>query len=467
MESQCNASSISFHSARLPPLYQYLSADCIRLLTCKTTDGTSDLWSLETFERRKAPQYNALSYCWGDDVKQSSIVCNGHCIKVTCSAAGALQMLAQDNNSVKSYFWVDAICLNQDDENEKAVHIASMSEIYAEACRVVVWLGEADSESDDAIIKIRHILPILKSRDPQGRAVQNSELVDLDLPPRRHSTWYSIGRLLHRPWFSRLWPLQEIVFAKDFLFYCGTATLDWPTLRDFVYQLRTAGLLFYGVTKYEVPAKTGSIWWFVQEIQYLRKKVKTTKVPPKLVDLLGTARVRSCKEPLDRLWAVLSFMHPDLRRTILDNKLIDYSEVGKREFWKSYVEVAKIILSKYDHELSLLLLAEPHPELPNLPTWCPNLHSPGIIAGSSYVHLYSAGFQAARSPKPEPSVYQIHSGMLRVRGFRVDTVRYIVPEDWTFSSQTKLQRGPTGFAAHLLNWDSLCQSIAAKAIGKR
>ena len=142
MESQCNTTSNSLNS--LPsPLYQHLSADDIRLLSCKITDG-NPLWLLETSERRTAPKYNALSYCWGNGVKQSPIVCNGHSIKVTSSVAGALQMIAQSYTQVDTHFWVDALCLNQEDD-----------QIYAEACQVIVWLGEADSESDNAMINIR------------------------------------------------------------------------------------------------------------------------------------------------------------------------------------------------------------------------------------------------------------------------------------------------------------------------
>ena len=159
-------------------------------------------------------------------------------------------------------------------------------------------------------------------------------------------------------------------------------------------------------------------------------------------------------------------MQPNLREKILNYRSIDYSEAGKREFWRSYVEVAKIILMKHDPELSLLLLAEPHPEVPSLPTWCPNLHSPGLIVGRHQVRLYKAGFQKTRLKKPGRSVYGFHSGVLQVCGFGVDKVKYIVPEDWTFSSQIKLQRGPKGFAANLLKWDSLCRTVAAMAIGK-
>ena len=341
-----------------------------------------------------------------------------------------------------------------------------MARIYAEACQVIVWLGEADAESDDAIVNIRQILPILRSWEQHGRCLENREVIDLGLPSRVHSTWYSIGRLFRRPWFSRLWPLQEVTFAKDFFFRCGMATLDWPTLRDFVHQVQRTGLLFNGVIEYVVPWKTSNIWWFVSEVRRLRKGIQESRFLPHPVDVLDIARVRSCEEPLDRLWAVPSFMHPNLRETILDNRLIDYSEAGKRRFWESYVEVANIILIKHDPELSLLLLAEPHPEVPSLPTWCPNLHSQGLILGRQQARLYDAGFQRTSLKKPRHCVYGVHSGVLQVCGFGVDTVRSIIPEDWTFSSQTKLQRGPKGFAAHLLKWDFLCHTVAAIAIGE-
>ena len=210
------APSDGFNSPSLPPLYRYLAADCIRLLCHKTVDGTSDIWWLETFERRTAPPYDALSYCWGTDVKQPPLVCNGRCVKVTSSAAGALQMIARRHTQADAYCcWVDAICLNQDDEDEKAVHVARMSAIYAEARQAVVWLGEADSESDSAIANIRRILPILKSREQHGRMLENREIVDLGLPRRRHSTWYSIGRLLYRPWFSASGRFRRLRLRKN------------------------------------------------------------------------------------------------------------------------------------------------------------------------------------------------------------------------------------------------------------
>ena len=82
------------------------------------------------------------------------------------------------------------------------------------------------------------------------------------------------------------------------------------------------------------------------------------------------------------------------------------------------------------------------------------------------MRLYTAGFQKTSLKIPRPSIYRIHSRVLQVRGFGVDTVSYVIPEDWTFRSQIKLQRGPKGFAANLIKWNSLCQNVAAIAMGE-
>ena len=166
MKSQRNMTSDILNTTP-PPLHQYRSVNDIRFLSCEITDGTP-LWLLESFERQTATKSNALSYCWGNGVKQPPIVCNGHSIKVTSSVAGTFQMIAQSHtrNDAQVWMdevWMDALCLNQEGEHEKAVHNAQMSQIYAEACQVILWLGGADSEND-TIISVRQILPFLKSK---------------------------------------------------------------------------------------------------------------------------------------------------------------------------------------------------------------------------------------------------------------------------------------------------------------
>jgi hypothetical protein len=84
--------------------------------------------------------------------------------------------------------WIDAICINQEDNDEKGQQVQSMAKIYAKASRVIVWLGEAAGDSDHALEVIR------KAAEEQ---YTNSAI---DKPNQQ-----SIFTLLERPWFQRIW----------------------------------------------------------------------------------------------------------------------------------------------------------------------------------------------------------------------------------------------------------------------
>ena len=88
--------------------------------------------------------------------------------------------------------WIDAICINQGDEDEKAQQIQFMPMIYGQASQVIVWLGETADQSDKALETIR-----LAADD------EPSEDKPTDIQQEMNHT--AIVRLLERPWFRRIW----------------------------------------------------------------------------------------------------------------------------------------------------------------------------------------------------------------------------------------------------------------------
>ncbi|KOC14041.1 hypothetical protein AFLA70_24g004692 [Aspergillus flavus AF70] len=103
--------------------------------------------------------------------------------------------------------WVDAVCINQQDEQEKGYQIQLMPTIYSRASHVIVWLGEAADNSDRALEDIR-----LAADD-------EFSIYKLGKPPGKDYT--AILTLLQRPWFRRIWVLQEISAARSILVMCG------------------------------------------------------------------------------------------------------------------------------------------------------------------------------------------------------------------------------------------------------
>jgi hypothetical protein len=89
--------------------------------------------------------FNALSYVWGDPGITEDIFVNGHKHPVTTSLASALrcvpQHLSQSKHAAGQKLWVDAICINQADNDEKSHQVAKMGEIYSQSGLVLCWLG--------------------------------------------------------------------------------------------------------------------------------------------------------------------------------------------------------------------------------------------------------------------------------------------------------------------------------------
>ena len=100
--------------------------------------------------------YTALSYTWGGSVGAGNVVYfDGVPLNITENLQSALRHF-RDPVRWKN-IWIDAICINQSDNSEKAYQVALMGDIYRNATRTWVWLGEGDSDSDIAMEVVRSI----------------------------------------------------------------------------------------------------------------------------------------------------------------------------------------------------------------------------------------------------------------------------------------------------------------------
>lgn len=130
--------------------------------------------------------YEALSYVWGSPEKLWPISIEGDDLTVTANLHVALSHLR--DRFVERLLWVDAICINQKDLKERERQVQSMAKVYAKATRVVVWLGEATLDSDQALEQIRAAAEEQSTQsETSGTALQ------------------AILTLLQRPWFQRIW----------------------------------------------------------------------------------------------------------------------------------------------------------------------------------------------------------------------------------------------------------------------
>jgi hypothetical protein len=140
--------------------------------------------------------YEAISYVWGPENNQQTIDIDNCELSVRANLYAALSHL--QDPFLERIIWIDAVCINQDDSNEKGQLVQSMAEIYARASRVIVWLGEAAGDSDQAFEFL-----IRKAAEEQHTNLATE---------KKNSIEQSILTLLERPWFRRIWVSVQTLY---------------------------------------------------------------------------------------------------------------------------------------------------------------------------------------------------------------------------------------------------------------
>ncbi|KAE8155332.1 heterokaryon incompatibility protein-domain-containing protein [Aspergillus avenaceus] len=162
--------------------------------------------------------YDALSYVWGSGEKPRSVIIDDDSLPVTENLYAVLLQLR--DHEIARMLWADAICINQDDEDEKSLQVPLMRAIYGQADRVVVWLGQEAEGSSEALAAIQ-----LAAEDPSRITIRPSVSQGYTPPFERHTRDAYLA-LLKRAWFRRVWVLQEVGLARAILIMCGSSRID-------------------------------------------------------------------------------------------------------------------------------------------------------------------------------------------------------------------------------------------------
>lgn len=94
-----------------------------------------------------ADNYAALSYTWGSQQNLKHVYCNGRRLLVTSNLHFAMER-CRERQLPGDKFWIDAICINQQDIPERESQVSMMAGIYREARFVLVFLGESDGNAE-------------------------------------------------------------------------------------------------------------------------------------------------------------------------------------------------------------------------------------------------------------------------------------------------------------------------------
>ncbi|KAF4435134.1 hypothetical protein FACUT_7392 [Fusarium acutatum] len=347
-----------------PPLP---SSSHIRLVHLLPGTDTAVCCELITVPINAAPKYEALSYTWGDASSTEKIDMTTQGSKtpqqfsVTSNCFSALKRLRYKDKL--RVLWIDALAIDQSNLDERNHQVSLMSKIYSQAAGVIVYLGKSADDSDLAIEFI------MECYDPSP---DNTSLSF----PRSDTLMDALRNFFLRPWFTRVWVIQEVFLSSEKTIYCGEKEIPWPAMENFKHYLVNTRLQFrlpYVVSKASkyLAVEDAQIFMFYALLD--SRHCKATDPRDKIYSLLPI--LQSHNKPLDLIpryqdtpariytdcalsilpscgWSLLSAVQGNLRTENLPSWVPDWNVqpqrhviesdaiMGMEEFWEEMLPQA-------------------------------------------------------------------------------------------------------------------------------
>jgi len=153
------------------------------------------------------PTYEALSYTWGDAEDRRHILFDGYDFSITANLDVALRYLRK-LGEVRT-LWVDALCINQEDLEERSHQVRMMRDIFWSARGVLAWTGEPDERSDEALDLLQLLGQPSVFMSAYTSAANPDTFSKIDFQTN-WGKWDSLFKFLNRPYWSRVWIVQEL-----------------------------------------------------------------------------------------------------------------------------------------------------------------------------------------------------------------------------------------------------------------
>jgi hypothetical protein len=335
----------------------------------------------------EAPAYEALSYVWGSQINlvsitvqaNSSKTCYKHMITANCHSA--LKRLRYED--CPRVLWIDALCIDQTNIAERNHQITLMSRIYSEAAEVLIYLGEDTADSAFAINVISGYDDPKMEKDP----IDITKVLT-DYQRDSNTKVQALNNLFHRPWFHRVWVIQEAAFARKAKVICGTSTCDWSSVRHFRHWANCRS----GMAPLPFVVRAEKLG--LEENSFLG-------VSRSILAAMDQARLCHATIPHDKIYALLPFLNfAELELNIVPNyhdSVIDL-----------FAQIAAGFVAKCGYSL-LKAAAQGPRELTGLASWVPDWTIPSTRMPLSPMPLSAIALHGAYSGPYDTQARHLHA----------------------------------------------------------
>ncbi|KAI5868504.1 HET-domain-containing protein [Durotheca rogersii] len=368
-----------------PPAYPYrrLVDDDIRLLRITSGSGPVEC-TLHQLPLGTVRHFHPLSYVWGDVEDRRSIILEGRPFTVTKNLYEALYQFRQRPRGIypEDYFWIDAICINQEDTAEKSLQIPRMADIYLHPngfC--TIWLGplpETPAKSFPERLR-KAISP--QAQIPSARAIKitfkkaesmwsdwepvdedDNTLPDAGLGDSFGDVVRVMRFILVNPWFSRVWTIQEscLRYPKLFIGHLGVDLDKFASLFQTVSMQLKYNYTFAGSARLVAFQQ-------IDELQSsLQRNDENDSNKLNSAELLGELFRISCRtystDPRDQVYGLLGLFNHLTTEKLPAYLAPNYDLCYEQIFW----DYASFVL-QFSGDLGILEFRSS--ELQNTPSW--------------------------------------------------------------------------------------------------
>ena len=397
------------------------------------------------------PKYEALSYVWGSAENPCSILIDGISFQVTRNLYSALHQLRFSTPKDVRVLWIDALCINQNDVEERNQQVGLMRDIYAGAKETIIWLGPQSNSIAKAFNFVqdffRGIWPrfdysfveqLLEKGDfKMGDVKHLRNLNALLLHPSHQEEWQCLRKLFSLPWWQRIWTLQEAVVSPQAKMMCGARCLRFAILQLFfnIIMVNANAVLesTMGTVK-GISRTAGDIMWIVGFYPMFALRIyRMGECTVELPMLMKYTALRQATDPRDYVFAMIGLIS---KSRFGDDRLSIRYDMTVQEV---FINTTKHLI-RTRRELDVLKLVDtPQGEhecsdqcksrkTPDLPSWCPDWQSGShrTLIDQRFEHEKTNSFNSAQGELIEMPFESAHkSSTLQLKGVAFDRVSFI------------------------------------------
>ncbi|KAL9091069.1 MAG: hypothetical protein Q9165_004996 [Trypethelium subeluteriae] len=327
------------------PLYEALSlgdsGNSIRLLTLEPNKESRSrvVCHIHAARISDKPQYEALSYCWGYETSSEKILIHHNELTFETTVKNNLlsALRALRHKKTERVLWIDAISIDQNNLEEKKQQVPLMKAIFSNCTGVMAWLGESDDDSKKVFSEIQK-----KSKSYPRKLV----------------------KVLRRPWFRRVWIIQEVALAPKVLIQCGDSIIMWHQLMEYISLVHYRRLQF---NPFDSPdAKHFHPAFYPITMDLAREKLQD-KSGFSLREALRSFQPFKATEILDKIYSVEGLLQEP---SLVDP---DYTESAETVYQNAAVSIIR-----REKRVDLFLdcfQRTTASRVPDLPSWVPDWSS--------------------------------------------------------------------------------------------